>query len=190
MNVLETIVRESRRKNEAKDCAVRAMAVLTEYDYDDVHYTFGLCGRITQRGTDWHVIEKAAKLLRFEMVDVTNNFFDARTVRTLGRIMRYHRGRYLIRVRGHVLPIVNGTVYDWTKGRLHRILSIHKMVEVTKEFQQAQGRNLCRVDGTVNLDQITNDVTHVYNQVGLTVPSGCRRVYLTSDEGGPVFRAM
>jgi len=133
MDILETIVQESENKNEDKDCAVRALAIATDYTYDDVHYVFELCGRVHRQGTSTHMTKRAAKMLRFSMIDVTD-WYEARTVRTLERELGY--GRYIVRVNRHMLPIVNGRVYDWTKGRLHRILEIYKVVETDIEFHE------------------------------------------------------
>lgn len=132
-NILETVVQGSKAKNEYKDCAVRAVSIACNYTYDDTHYAFQCCGRRHRRGTRWEIIEKVVELLRFRMVDVTDHF-SSRTVRTLEREMRGRRGSYLVRVYKHVLPVVNGKVYDWTKGRLHRVNRVFKLVEVTETF--------------------------------------------------------
>lgn len=134
-DVLETVVQASNRHNEHRDCAVRALAIAGDYEYDDVHYVFHLCGRLNRKVTPWHVTEKAVKMLRFRMVDVTG-WFESRTVRTLELEMRYRPGRYLVRVSRHLLPVVDGKVHDWTKGRLHRIISIFKLEETDIDFHR------------------------------------------------------
>lgn len=134
-DTLETVVQASKQHREHRDCAVKALAIAGDYEYDDVHYVFQLCGRRNRKGTPWEVTEKAAKMLRFRMVDVTSHF-NARTVRNLERELRWCKGRYIIRVSRHLLPLVDGKVHDWTKGRLHRIISVFKLEETDPEFHR------------------------------------------------------
>ena len=201
-DILETVMRESNHLREHLDCAVRAVAIATDYEYDDVHYAFGVCGRLPRRSTPWHITERVVKLLRFRMVDVTDQF-DARTVRTLEREMKHNRGRYLVRVSRHVLPVVDGCVYDGTKGRLHRIVYIYKLVEVSEEFHQADKRNLVYI-GKIPAEG--EDVTRLYLQMNNRLPSIANdfrctpflfklppphtHILLTQDEQGPVFRTF
>ena len=131
--VLDAVEQESNRRREDRDCAVRAVAIAADYEYDDVHYVFGRCGRVSRRGTQWHTTEKAIRMLRFKLVDVTDQF-DSRTVRSLENEARWIKGRFLVKVRGHVLPLVDGIVHDWTQGRLHRIVAVYQLVEVDAEF--------------------------------------------------------
>lgn len=195
-DILETVVQESRRLHENRDCAVRAVAIATDYSYEDVHYTFGLCGRKSRRGTPWEVTEKAVRLLRYRMIDKTFAI-SSRTVRTLERELRWSDHSYLVRVNRHLLPVVKGRVYDWTKGRLHRIIQVHRLVEVSEEFHKAELRNLVWTDvhnswaereGLVTTGG--EDVTFMYSQVGLSMTGGIKRIILTTDNKGPVFRGM
>ena len=126
------ITKASHSKNEKNDCAVCALAIACDYDYDDVHWILKLCGRKNRRSTLWDTTEKALALLRFRTIDVTSRF-RARTIRTLEREMRGVKGNYLVRVRRHVLPIVDGQVHDWTKGRCHRIRYILRLEETDKD---------------------------------------------------------
>jgi hypothetical protein len=134
-DVFADVLCESKRHNEHKDCAVRAVAVATDYEYDDVHYAFSICGRVPRRGTRWEITEKVVKLLRHRMIDVTHQF-KARTVRTLEREMRHHTGRYIVRVNRHLLPVVDGKVHDWSQGRLHRIIAVYRLEETDSDFHR------------------------------------------------------
>jgi hypothetical protein len=131
-----TVLRESRLRRERRDCTVKALALATDYTYDDAHYALSLAGRRRHRGARTNIVKKAAQLLRFDMVDVTSQF-SARTIRTLEREMKWHSGRYIVRVQGHMLAVVDGKVYDKvTKGRLHRVCEVYKMVETDPEFHE------------------------------------------------------
>lgn len=131
----ETISKESQIKNEHNDCAVRAVAIACDYEYDDVHYLFNICGRKDRHTTPWPITRKVISLLRYQLLDATDNF-TSRSIRSLEREMRLSCGRYIVRVRKHVLPIVNGKVHDWSKGRCHRILAIYELKETDPEFHK------------------------------------------------------
>ena len=185
-NLMDVVERESRLKNENKDCAVRAVSIATDYEYDSAHYVFQLCGRRPRKGTPWEVTEKAVRLLEHRMIDVTHQF-ESRTVRTLEREMRWVKGKFLVRVYRHVLPVVDGRVFDWTKGRRHRVKAVYKLIEVDNDFHKADLRNLVY---TRPGQQVTGrDVTGLYRRIGNRVPPGFTRIILTTDHNGPIFYA-
>lgn len=190
MDLLKTIDQKSVSHNEKNDCAVRAVSIVTNYSYDDVHYIFSLCGRKQRHGTKWETTEKAVRLLRFRMVEITNTY-SSRTIRTLEReLKRRGKNRLLVRVRGHVLPVVNGKVYDWTSGRCHRIQKVYRLVEVSEEFHQAEKRNIVYTSPVSEFEVDTTnlvDVTSLYKQVGCRLIGNIQQVFLTTDKVGPVF---
>jgi hypothetical protein len=50
-----------------------------------------------------------------------------KTVVTAARVLR--RGKYLVRIRRHVLAIVDGQVHDWTDGRQHRVQQVFEIIQ-------------------------------------------------------------
>ena len=181
------ILAESKKKNEHRDCAVRAVAIATDYEYDDTHFVFETCGRRRRKGTPWGVTEKAVHLLRFRMIDVTDQF-SSKTVCTLEREMRWRRDSYLVRVSRHVLAVKGGRVHDWTQGRRHRIISIYKLVEVSEEFHRADQRNIVHlVDDTPDGAE---DVSALYRQTNNRWQVNCKKIVLTKDVEGPVFKGV
>jgi hypothetical protein len=131
--MFEELMQRSESVNEKNDCVVKALSILTDYDYDDVRYVLGLCGRKPKRGCDFRVTSKAIGLLRHKIIDVSD-YFSSRTVRTLEREMQGVKGRYLVRVRRHMLAVVDGKVHDWSRGRCHRIREIYQIKETDKEW--------------------------------------------------------
>jgi hypothetical protein len=182
--IFKNIETESLSRNEHRDCAVKAVSIATGYEYDDVHYVFEVCGRKPRKGTQFYVTEKAVKLLKFRMIDVTKHF-KSKSVRTLEREIKDCKGNFLVRVTNHLLPVVDGKVHDWTSGRCHRIVSIHMLREVSREFHKADLRNIVCVN--IDEQQVGKDVTKFYKLIGNRMPSNCSKIILTEDEFGPVF---
>jgi len=125
MSDWDAISKASDAFGEYKDCAVRAVTVVSGFPYEHVHKTFTRCGRFPKCGTPLHVTRLALKSLQLQTEDVTDQF-NARTVRTLERELP-KKGRFLVRVNGHLLAAKDGKIIDWTKGRLHRIIKIEKV---------------------------------------------------------------
>ena len=119
---------DSRTIAETNDCAVKAVAIVCdlEDDYAGVREIFRIKGRRPRRGTPPWMTKSVLDWLGFETEDVTRRF-QAKTVRTLGREVRYRGGTYLVHVRGHILAVKGGKVHDWTDGRCHRITKIERV---------------------------------------------------------------
>jgi len=134
--LFESLDRESKILGETRDCAVKAVAIACgqEKDYRRVLELFRAKGRRNRGRTPFRVTESVVAALGCAMINVTDHF-GSKTVRTLEREMRGMSGCYLIRVRGHVLSVVDGSVHDWTQGRCHRIQSIYKIKQSNKPIK-------------------------------------------------------
>jgi hypothetical protein len=182
--IMTEIAQASRLKNEIKDCAVRSTAIATDYEYDDIHELYNICGRKPRHSTDWCITKKVIHLLRHRIVDVTHHL-KSRTVRTLEREMQGTQGRYLVQVREHILPIVDGCVYDWSKGHCNHIRSVYRLIEVSEEFHHAEKRPVLYLPALPA--DISNDVTPLYKRLRKAIPPGYDKVFLVKDNEGPVF---
>ena len=125
MTDFQAISKASKAKNEKNDCAVRAVTVVSNMPYSSVHEVFRLCGRKPKRSTAKFITNEVLQALQIWREDVTKQF-PAKTIRTLGRMLP-KKGRFLIHTSGHILAARNGEIWDWTKGRLHRILKIEQV---------------------------------------------------------------
>jgi hypothetical protein len=116
--------------DERKDCAVKAVAVVAGLPYAEAHQHMEAAGRKRRDGTQDYITRRVLKSLglKTEQVDVK-----ARTVRTLERELKYRSGNFLVWTSSgrHVMAIKNGKSYDWTQGRLHRILRVERVVRDT-----------------------------------------------------------
>lgn len=121
----ETICQHSRDLKETKDCAVKAVTVVTGVHYVDVHGLMQAKGRKRRKGTCNSITYAVLDQLGFYTVDVKVR---SKTVNTLGREMKWRPGVYLVWTRGHILAVKGGEVLDWTNGRRHRVLRVEQVL--------------------------------------------------------------
>jgi hypothetical protein len=122
----ETIDKCSKDFNETKDCAVKAVSLVTGVHYADVLALMDAKGRKPRKGTPMRIIYATLKHLGYTTVKIDT--YDAKTVRTLERQMRHTKGTYLVWVRKHILAVVDGNVIDWTQGRRHRVITVERVI--------------------------------------------------------------
>ena len=122
-----------KASNEAKDCAVKAVSMAGRVSYKEAHEFCRLQGRRTNRGMFNYQIYNTFVEMGFELQKVENLYQKngcRYTPKTIGQ--RLKTGYYIAYVNGHVLPVINGTVFDWTSGRKHRIYEAFKIVKKRK----------------------------------------------------------
>lgn len=123
MSLPKKITRKSARHGETNDCAVKAIAIVANADYDEVHALLKAHGRKDGKGTPWKAIWATLKALGVwvgpEQRMTRGSRLWAKTVRYLPRVLP-RKGRYLVYTRGHILAVVDGEVMDWTEGRRHQ----------------------------------------------------------------------
>ena len=117
-------------------CVPLAYSAVTNLDFHEVNSKMLTLGvRKKGQGTyqrDWEPFGR--NVLQLDMEDITTELrAKAKTVRTAARVLR--KGKFLIKVRGHLLAIVDGEVMDWTAGRQHRIQQAWR---VTTKVQAAE----------------------------------------------------
>jgi len=132
MITFDLVQRESVALAERNDCTVKAVSIACQIPYSEAHTYLGRLGR--RRGCGWyemdhwrgmrHVsgyVDNLHKLgIEYEKVEVRS--------KTVSQIVReLTSGHYLVKVRGHVLALVDGKVEDWTEGRRHHVKSVYKI---------------------------------------------------------------
>lgn len=117
---------ERRAHGENNDCAVKAIALATGCAYIEALTMLAEKGRKTGRGTYFH---KQTVPVMQELGFALERYYPrSATVRTLTKELK--EGTWLVRTSGHILCIKDGECLDWTNGRLHRIVDVHRVVDV------------------------------------------------------------
>ena len=130
----QQLLAASNVMQENQDCAVMALAVVGDLSYTDAHCLLEMFGRSHRQSCYHHQTLQALAFLDLEIEDQTALWRDTmggRTVRTLARVMKGHKGKWLVRTSQHVLAVEDGKIHDWTNGRLHRIQTVVKVVPAT-----------------------------------------------------------
>ena len=126
MNPYEQAQHDSDAAGEDKDCAVRAVSIATGKPYQYVLGAFSVAGRVSgQRSKLFHT-QRVLHGLNYVLVEVPLSTIAGSTVRTVPKHLP-RRGTFLLGTKGHVLCVQHRKVYDWTEGRLHRVISIHRV---------------------------------------------------------------
>ena len=148
---------ELRKANDDKraDCAVIALALLTDSDYSKVEALLADFGRKKNCGTGLSMIMAAlaelkpdkfplmeadpySKPLESYLFDVYHEFLNEGylervvgrgrpTVNRIAKLREYEKGKYLLLTRNHAIAMIDGEVLDWTKGRRNVVKSIIKV---------------------------------------------------------------
>lgn len=118
MSLPANIVKASSAHNESRDCAVKALAIVTGKPYKVAHAELKSLGR-RDRGTTRNVWLMAA-IKNLGKNFVVTEKFKAKTISTLEKELP-QRGIFLVFVKGHVIACRAGKVLDWTEGRRYRI---------------------------------------------------------------------
>lgn len=135
---------ESEAAGERNDCAVKAVALLTDTPWTKVRDYMNAAGRKPRRGTPWPVIMSAIRHFGYEPVLVASFEFIRRyrpnaSVHSMLHVTTHHPDRfnrvwkdgcrYLLDTRTHVAAVIDGVNHDWTKGRAKRVRAIFKIVK-------------------------------------------------------------
>ena len=137
-------VQAAQSKGERGDCAVRAVAALTDTSYEVVHAIMAEKGRKHGRGTPWSTIWATFEELGFKAVKRHVFEFIERYPGThataLKSVTTHHPDRfpnvwkdgksYLFCTREHVLAVINGVNHDWTRGKAKRAKYIYEIVSL------------------------------------------------------------
>lgn len=77
---------------------------------------------------DWM---KAAKELGLNLIEVDVGELRRRGIKTTKSASKLGRGRWLIQSSGHLTAVRDGSVEDWARGRLKRIISAYRVEDAS-----------------------------------------------------------
>lgn len=114
---------------ERADCTVRSIAITTGEGYELAHYALEEQGREPKSGTSIGNMTRACKELGYTMERMRRADYieHAKTAITAARLG--WQGAFVLSFDTHVAAMVDGQVFDWIKGRRHRIHNIYKIVK-------------------------------------------------------------
>ena len=141
-SVFSLLQRTSDAMGETNDCAVKAVATVTNSPYAVAHAALKAEGRQDRKGSYRWEQEKALAKLGFKTKRIMQSDFISRypgNHKNLKSVTTHHMDRfnkvwadgktYLIYTKRHVGAVINGVNHDWTKGSARRVVDI---LEVTK----------------------------------------------------------
>lgn len=123
MNIYQELVGESSKLGEKNDCGVKALSVITGFNYVECHKTLSLFGRKRGKGTFVSSMFSALKHLGFKVVEVKCPYGG---MRSLGRNLP-PKGSFLIFATGHFAGVRDGKIHDWSEGRCLRIKKFYQI---------------------------------------------------------------
>jgi hypothetical protein len=115
------------RGDERNSCSVAAVAKAAGRTFAESYAAHEARGRRPRRRTKMHMTLGAARDfgLRVEPVEVKA----WSTLRDVVENQLPARGRFLVRVRGHLLAVVDGTIYDYKAGPTRRVKEVYRIAE-------------------------------------------------------------
>ena len=119
------LLEECRSIGDDKGCVPIAVAALTGFSYTDVEELFREKGRKKKEGVYFNTTREVLEELGLTLHEVNYENY-GKTIRTFCRNIDSDN-KYIIRVRRHVLAVVDGDALDWTNGRCHRILECFRV---------------------------------------------------------------
>jgi hypothetical protein len=125
---------------EKRDCVVRALALLCRSSYEDALELCALYGRKRNKGM------RARDMIALPTFKFNGCTFrevklwrpvtcgqwkgEERQWKTVGSFVKAHpKGRYMLRVAGHVMPLVDGVVTDWRNRPRRRLTWAFEVTE-------------------------------------------------------------
>lgn len=157
------------RHDEYNDCAVKAIACVTGVSYDMAHEALKQLGRRNRRGA--YLKEMLPRLsTEFDFSFRLLSFMQKTTVSRVADCLPT-KGRFLVFVRGHVLPLVDGKVWDWTEGRRHVVRSIVE-VKCERAFQTPLLAELPKATLVKDWRELVAPRVHIEERVTSVTPKG------------------
>lgn len=89
--------------NETNDCTVIATMHVAQMHYSEAHRVCASVGRKPRKGCSFHRVAQQLGLRKMWLC--------SGTVRSV--LPQLDKGRFVIRVSGHVIPVVDGQIKDW-----------------------------------------------------------------------------
>lgn len=138
------LVHKANAHNEDNDCAVKAIAIACDTDYDVVHQMLKEAGRKNGQGTPFSAINLVVRALGYNQITIEPESIIAqypKAHRILKSVTSHHPKRFakvwadkptmMIYTHRHVLTFKDGAVHDWSVGRALRAWKIVRIVKIT-----------------------------------------------------------
>ena len=121
----ENFLKTATEKGDRNFCTVCALSATTGWDYETANANAKAFGRRFKRGMYHNQSVEMVETV-FQSCEKIEGW-EGTTINRFASDMKYTKGNYYIFVRGHAIGFSDGEVYDWTKGRRHRIREVYKV---------------------------------------------------------------
>lgn len=131
---------DARDLNEARDCAVKAVALVCDVPYSVAHAALKAEGRKDRKGTRIHQYVEAVRKLgkTVEVVDPRSIISTYPSPHNGTKHVTSHHPRrfakvwdksrtYLMSTHGHVFVVRNGETLDWSVNKILRVKTIYEV---------------------------------------------------------------
>lgn len=132
MITFDLVQRESDTIGERNDCTVKAVAIACQIPYKEAHQYLRNLGR--KRGCGWYESDHwrgmrhiSGYVDNLHKIGVEHEQIEVRSKTVSQIVNELKSGHYMVKVRGHILALVDGKVEDWTAGRRHRVQKVYKI---------------------------------------------------------------
>lgn len=116
---------ESLASGEDNDCAVRALAAVSGVSYSVVNKWLIDGGYRRPKGRTFNF--PYFDFLEAQGIPARIAYAEAKTIRSFQKLRL--KGKYLVRVKGHILAVIDGEAIDWADQSLRRITAIIKVYD-------------------------------------------------------------
>ena len=115
---LATFHAERGQYNEAKDCSVRALAVILGDSYRDAHEILRIGGRKNRQGfyLDWFLSQKST-IAGLKITEVAFNPAHKMTPSIFAHT--YKKGKYIVTIHRHAFAVIDGIIFDAGRVKPH-----------------------------------------------------------------------
>ena len=128
---------ESVQVGETNDCSVVAFSIAFEISYKTSHAMHAKYGRKPRCGTSYKTHVLCVNEMELQGY-TTEEIIPRKVYERYGKVIQgkyslksigaaYPEGRYLVKVRGHILAMVDGVIEDWSEGRKLQVKTIIKV---------------------------------------------------------------
>lgn len=125
---------------EKNDCTVRALAIATSASYTKAYMLLCSAGRKHNRG---FVIEKFLKKNCSYLGHCFHKLPFRKPITVRKFILKYPKGTYYVKIRGHVFVVKDGVVHDMVEPRaMQRVTAAWEVTDNKKEGQRLKAAAL------------------------------------------------
>jgi hypothetical protein len=115
----------SKRPLQKNDCTVRALATLTQRNYDEIYDLLKKAGRKSHEGFDLDGWLRVSPCRLFHNVMLTKVNKKGLTVCNFAS--KHPKGRFLLQTDSHCWPVVDGVHYDLIRVKDQKLCSVWRV---------------------------------------------------------------